>query len=191
MSAAGPGEDDVGTAACRGGHGMLCAMTVHEPMPAHPPVRVLFVCAGNICRSPTAEAVFRAMARRLAPQLAVEIDSAGTHGSHAGDAPDARAQAVARARGIDMSALRARQLVREDFERFDWILVMDRYNRAAALALAPAQRRQRLRLFMDFAPHLRQREIPDPYYGEAADFERVFELAEQASHGLLQALAAR
>src|SRR6185437_3381467 len=127
------------------------------------------VFAGNICRSPAAEAVFRALARELAPARAIEIDSAGTHGLHAGDAPDPRAQAVARARGVDMSRLRARRLVVEDFEHFDWILVMDRQNHAAALAMAPPQHRRRLRLFMEFAPHLRQREIPDPYYGEQAD----------------------
>lgn len=152
------------------------------------PVRVLFVCAGNICRSPTAEAVLRALAPQLAPELRLQIDSAGTHGLHAGDAPDARAQAVARARGVDMSRLRARRLVAEDFENFDWILVMDRQNLAAALAMAPARHRGRLRLFMEFAPHLPQREIPDPYYGEQADFERVFALAEQAARGLLREL---
>ena len=154
----------------------------------HRPVRVLFVCAGNICRSPTAEAVFRALAGELAPALSVEIDSAGTHGLHAGEAPDPRAQAVARARGVDMSQLRARRLVVEDFEHFDWILLMDRQNHAAALAMAPPQHRRRLRLFMEFAPQLRQREIPDPYYGEQADFELVFTLAEHAARGLLREL---
>ena len=153
------------------------------------PVRVLFVCAGNICRSPTAEAVLRSLARELAPQLLLEIDSAGTHGLHAGDAPDPRAQAVARAHGVDMSALRARQLMAEDFEHFDWILLMDRHNQAAATAMAPAQHRRRLRLFMDFAPHLGRREIPDPYYGEQADFELVFELSRAAARGLLRELA--
>jgi protein-tyrosine phosphatase len=152
------------------------------------PVRVLFVCAGNICRSPTAEAVLRALARELAPELRLEIDSAGTHGLHSGDAPDPRAQAVARARGVDMSQLRARRLVVEDFEHFDWILVMDRHNHAAAAAMAPLQYRRRLRLFMEFAPHVRHREIPDPYYGERADFELVFALAEQAARGLLREL---
>jgi protein-tyrosine phosphatase len=154
------------------------------------PVRVLFVCAGNICRSPTAEALVRALAPQLAPALALEIDSAGTHGLHVGDAPDARAQAVAQARGIDMSQLRARRLEAEDFEHFEWILVMDRHNHAAALSMAPPQYRRRLRLFMEFAPHRRHREIPDPYYGGQADFELVFELAEQAARGLLRELAA-
>jgi protein-tyrosine phosphatase len=151
-------------------------------------VRLLFVCAGNICRSPTAEAVFRALARQHAPNLPWEIDSAGTHGLHVGDAPDARAQAVALARGVDMSALRARRLIPEDFERFDWVLVMDRRNYAAARAIAPTPYRPRLRMLMDFASHLRRSEIPDPYYGEQADFELAFDLAEQAARGLLREL---
>lgn len=158
---------------------------------ARAPVRVLFVCMGNICRSPTAEAVFRSLAQRLSPDLAVEADSAGTSNYHAGRAPDERAQRVARARGIDMSALRARQLVAEDFSRFDWILVMDLRNREAALALAPPQHRHRVRLLLDYAPQLPLREIPDPYDGELSDFEQVFDLTEQASRGLLQALVAQ
>jgi protein-tyrosine phosphatase len=153
-----------------------------------PPVRVLFVCAGNICRSPTAEALFRAQAQRHAPQLRVEADSAGTHGLHAGHEPDPRAQAVARARGVDMSALRARALTAEDFERFDWILVMDRHNHTAARQIAPPRLRDRVRMLMEFAPQLGVREVPDPYYGEQKDFERVFELAEQATRGLLREL---
>ncbi|HEX4024953.1 MAG TPA: low molecular weight protein-tyrosine-phosphatase [Steroidobacteraceae bacterium] len=152
------------------------------------PVRVLLVCMGNICRSPTAEAVLRSLAARLAPDLAIEIDSAGTHGYHIGQPPDARAQEVARGRGIDMSGLRARQLVLQDFERFDWILVMDRDNHAATCLLAPPQHHHRVRLLLEFAPQLPLREVPDPYYGGVADFERVFELTEQAGRGLLQAL---
>jgi protein-tyrosine phosphatase len=155
------------------------------------PTRVLFVCMGNICRSPMAEAVFRSLAQRFWPDLSVEADSAGTHGFHVGRAPDQRAQRVARAHGIDMSARRARQLVAEDFDRFDWILVMDRQNQEAAMALAPPERRHRLRLLLDYAPQLELREIPDPYYGELRDFEHVFQLSEQAARGLLQALQCR
>ena len=154
-------------------------------------VRVLMVCMGNICRSPTAEAVLRSLAQRLAPDLALEVDSAGTHGYHVGQPPDSRAQDVARARGIDLSALRARQLVAQDFERFDWILVMDHDNHAAACRLAPPQHRRRVRLLLEFAPQCSLREVPDPYYGEVADFERVFDLADQAARGVLQALRER
>ncbi len=153
-------------------------------------LRVLFVCMGNICRSPTAQAVFGTLAARLAPALNVEADSAATHAYHLGAAPDERAQQVARARGIDMSGLRARQLVAEDFERFDLVLVMDRENWRAAAAVAPPSRHQRIRLLLDFAPDCPLREVPDPYYGELPDFERVFELTEQAARGLLQALQA-
>ncbi len=160
-----------------------------QPRPQPEPIRVLFVCMGNICRSPTAEAVFRALARRLAPELALEVDSAGTHDYHVGSAPDERAQEVARAHGIDMSGLRARLLVREDFERFDRVLAMDARTYRAALALAPREQRRRLRLFMDYAPQLQMREVPDPYYGGAEDFERVYLLTEQAAHGLLRELA--
>ena len=153
------------------------------------PVRVLFVCMGNICRSPMAEAQFRSLARRTWPDLAVEADSAGTHSYHVGHPPDERAQRVAYAHGIDMSAQRARRLLVEDFDRFDRILVMDLENLKAALALAPPRLRHRVRLLLDYAPQLALREIPDPYYGELADFERVFDLSEQAAQGLLQSLA--
>jgi protein-tyrosine phosphatase len=155
------------------------------------PTRILFVCMGNICRSPMAEAVFRSLAQRISPELAIEADSAGTSNYHAGLAPDRRAQRVARAHGIDMSALRARQLVADDFARFDWVLVMDRHNYEAALALAPPQHRHRVRLLLDYAPQLALREIPDPYDGDLSDFEQVFDLTEQAGRGLLQALAAQ
>jgi protein-tyrosine phosphatase len=154
------------------------------------PLRVLFVCMGNICRSPMAEGVFRWLAPRVRPDLAVEADSAGTHGYHVGRPPDERAQRVARAHGIDLSVLRARQLVAQDFDRFDQILVMDRRNHDTAMALAPPERQQRLRLLLDYAPQLALREVPDPYYGQLSDFERVFQLSEQAARGLLQSLAA-
>ena len=153
------------------------------------PLRVLFVCAGNICRSPTAAALFRAHAQRCAPQLQVEVDCAGTQGFHVGAPPDDRAQAVARARGLDISGLRARLLTAEDFERFDWIIAMDRRIRAAARRIAPKKHRRRVRLLMQFAPHLGVSEVPDPYYGEHTDFERAFELVDQATRGLLRSLS--
>lgn len=147
--------------------------------------RVLFVCLGNICRSPTAEGVLRA--RAAAAGVALQVDSAGTAGYNDGAPPDARAIAHARRRGIDLSGLRARQLQAEDFERFDHVLVMDRANLAAAARLCPAHRRERLQLFMAFAP-AQGDEVPDPYYGEAADFERVLDLCEAAADGLLARL---
>jgi protein-tyrosine phosphatase len=143
---------------------------------------------GNICRSPTAEAVFRAHVQRVAPELAIDIDSAGTHDYHVGRAPDPRAQRVASAHGIDMSVLRARLLTAQDCERFDWIVAMDRHNVQVAQRLAPRDRWDRIRLLLDYAPQQPLREVPDPYYGELADFELVFQLARQASEGLLQAL---
>jgi len=154
------------------------------------PTRILFVCMGNICRSPTAEAVFRELLKREAPQLAVELDSAGIHGLHVGEPPDRRAIAAARRRGIDMSSLRARQLQRGDFTRFDLILVMDEENHRDALTLAPTGEQRRIRRLLEFAPHAGA-EIPDPYYGGAAGFETVLDLIEAASHGLLRELRVR
>jgi protein-tyrosine phosphatase len=143
---------------------------------------------GNICRSPTAEAVFRAVAAREAPMLEIEADSAGTHDYHIGDPPDPRTQRVAMSHGVDMSGLRARLLTSEDTERFDHILVMDRQNLRAARALASAQRRDRIQLLLDYAPQQPLREVPDPYYGSDADFELVFQLTQQAASGLLRSL---
>jgi protein-tyrosine phosphatase len=153
--------------------------------------RVLFVCLGNICRSPTAEAVFRDLVQREASQLAIEVDSAGTHAYHAGSAPDERAIAAARRRGIDMSRLRARKVEATDFERFDLVLAMDEQNLQRLRQLAPATHRDRVRLFLDYAPQLRRRDLPDPYYGDATGFEEVLDLVEEAARGLLAARSAR
>lgn len=150
--------------------------------------RVLFVCLGNICRSPTAEAVFRELLRREPAGLAVEVDSAGTHGYHAGEPPDARAIAAAARRGIDMSELRARMVEPADFERFDLVLAMDEQNLRRLHRLAPAEHRHRLRLFLEYAPGLGRRDVPDPYYGGETGFEEVLDLVEAASRGLLAAL---
>jgi protein-tyrosine phosphatase len=146
---------------------------------------------GNICRSPTAEAVLRDIAGREAAGLALSIDSAGTHDYHVGAPPDLRTQAAARRRGLDMAHLRARQLEASDFERFDYVLVMDERNLADARAIAPRTYRARLQLFLEFAPELERREVPDPYYGAAPGFEEVLDLAEVASRGLLAALRAQ
>lgn len=154
-------------------------------------MRVLFVCLGNICRSPTAEAVFRAVAAREAPQLSIEIDSAGTAGYHIGDPPDPRSQEAARRRGYDMSPLRARIVQPADFERFDFILAMDRENLNALRQRAPAAARERIRLFLEFAQDVDTGEVPDPYYGGPNGFEEVLDLVEAAASGLIRHLRDR
>jgi protein-tyrosine phosphatase len=143
---------------------------------------------GNICRSPTAEAVFLHLAPQLAPELAVQVDSAATHSYHVGAAPDTRTQRVALQHGIDMSGLRARRLTAEDFERFDWIVVMDERNRADALELAPPKPRAQLHRLLDFAPGQPLRNVPDPYYGGPADFAQVLRLVELAVRGMIATL---
>jgi protein-tyrosine phosphatase len=148
-------------------------------------MRILFVCLGNICRSPSAEAVLRAIAAREAPELQIEVDSAGTAGYHIGDAPDSRSQAAALRRGYDMSPLRARIVEAADFERFDLILAMDTKNLEVLRKRAPAGYRERVRLFMEFAPDCGLDEVPDPYYGGPTGFEQVLDLVEEASRGLL------
>jgi protein-tyrosine phosphatase len=151
-------------------------------------MRILFVCLGNICRSPTAEAVFRHLLANVASDLEIEVDSAGIGSWHIGEPPDERAQAAARRRGFEMGELRARQIVREDFERFDLILAMDRENLAELRKRSPPQFRERVRLFLEYAPDLGEEEVPDPYYGGEAGFEAVLDLAEQAARGLLEHL---
>ncbi|MGH8229524.1 MAG: low molecular weight protein-tyrosine-phosphatase [Steroidobacteraceae bacterium] len=152
---------------------------------------ILFVCFGNICRSPTAEAVLRALAAREAPQLELSVDSAGTADYHVGRAPDARAQEAARRRGYDMSTLRARVIEPLDFQRFDLILAMDRNNWAGLREAAPRAARERVRMFLEYAADLDVVEVPDPYYGGANGFEEVLDLIEAASRGLLRHLLER
>jgi protein-tyrosine phosphatase len=151
-------------------------------------MKILFVCLGNICRSPSAEAVFRAIAAREAPELELEVDSAGTAGYHIGDAPDERSQAAARRRGYDMAPLRARVIEAADFERFDLILAMDTNNLEVLRRRAPTGYRERVRLFLEFAPDCGLDEVPDPYYGGPTGFEQVLDLVEEASRGLLSHL---
>jgi low molecular weight protein-tyrosine phosphatase len=154
-------------------------------------VRILFVCLGNICRSPTAEAVVRALAALETPELDVEVDSAGTAGYHVGDAPDPRMRAAAGRRGYNLEALRARIVEPADFERFDLILAMDRENLAVLQRRAPERARERVRLFLEFAPHAEPQEVPDPYYGGPNGFEEVIDLIESAARGLLSHLRQR
>ena len=151
--------------------------------------RVLFVCLGNICRSPTAEGVLRAIAAREFPGLALDVDSAGTADYHVGEPPDRRTVAAARRRGYDLAGLRARQVQPDDFSRFDYVLAMDRANLAGLERLQPKGASARLSLFLEFSTDASVLEVPDPYYGGVEDFERVLDLCESAARGLLSRLA--
>jgi protein-tyrosine phosphatase len=154
-------------------------------------VKILFVCLGNICRSPTAEAVLRAVAAREAPELGLEVDSAGTSGYHVGQPPDPRTRQAAARRGYDLTTLRARVVEPLDFERFDLILAMDRENLCVLQRRAPAAAHERLRLFLEFAPQGGAQDVPDPYYGGPNGFEEVLDLVESATRGLLTHLRQR
>ena len=159
-----------------------------QPVVPRSTYKVLFVCLGNICRSPTAEGVLRHLAAKEAPQLALEIDSAGTADYHIGAPPDARSQRAALKRGIDISGLKARQVAVDDFARFDLILAMDGENLRELQAMRPRNSRASLKLFLEYAPDLAQQDVPDPYYRDAAAFEEVLDLTSAASRGLLAAL---
>ncbi len=151
-----------------------------------PAPRILFFCMGNICRSPTAHGVLRAKLKAAGLERRVEVDSAGTHGYHAGEAPDARSQQHARRRGYELGDLRARRLEVDDFERFDLVLAMDADNLALAAQRCPQSRRERLQLLLPFAlgPEA-PRAVPDPYYGGAEGFEQVLDLVEAACEALV------
>ena len=148
-------------------------------------MKVLFVCMGNICRSPTAEGVFRKLTEDMSPELQLHIDSAGTHAYHVGEPPDHRAQTAARARGIDLSSIRARKVTSQDFELFDFVLAMDRLNYEHLATLCPDDYRDRLHLFLSFAEDIALDDVPDPYYGGPNGFEQVLDLVEAASLELL------
>lgn len=154
-------------------------------------VSVLFVCMGNICRSPTAHGVFRHLVQEQGLSDSIYIDSAGTHAYHVGEPPDPRAQSTALTRGIDMSDLRARRAIESDFEYFEYVLAMDHDNHALLEQLSPPDRKDRLSLFLEFAPQLGEMEVPDPYYGGIKGFEHVFDMIEAASHGLLDDIRKR
>ncbi len=151
-------------------------------------IGVLFVCTGNICRSPTAEGVFRALLDAEGLGEAIAADSAGTHGYHVGDAPDTRAQVAAARRGIDLSGQRSRLFGAGDFEIFDYVLAMDRMNYRTLSIACPPHARERLSLFLDFAPTLGLDEVPDPYYGGPNGFDDVFNICDAACRGLLKSL---
>jgi protein-tyrosine phosphatase len=173
----------IATAAGRAA-GYYCRVT-HDPQSS-----VLFVCMGNICRSPTAEGVFRAALTQVGLERSIHADSAGVGDWHVGQPPDRRAVLAAHKRGYDLSKLRARQVRSGDFERFGWILAMDLGNLRALEAMRPASYAGHLGLLLDFAPQAGLREVPDPYYGGTDGFERVLDLVEMASAELLQRLRA-
>jgi protein-tyrosine phosphatase len=151
-------------------------------------IKVLFVCMGNICRSPTAEGVFTKLVHDKKLTNHFVIDSAGTHAYHIGDAPDLRAQRAAKERGVNISHLRGRKVVFGDFEDFDFILAMDDDNHSILTEASPLEHRHKIHYFLAFAPELKTREVPDPYYGGAHGFEHVLNLVEAASEGFLQHL---
>ena len=145
---------------------------------------VLFVCMGNICRSPTAEGVFRHFLAEAGLQQSVVVDSAGTHAYHSGDSADARASAAAERRGYSLADIRARKVTAEDFEKFDYVLAMDRDNLALLIEQSDASHHHKISLFLQYAS-TSEDEVPDPYYGGATGFEKVLDLIEDASRGLL------
>lgn len=153
--------------------------------------KVLFVCMGNICRSPTAEGVFRRQVVAAGLSDMIVIDSAGTHDYHIGKPPDNRAQQAALKRGYDLSGLRGRQVALRDFQEFDYILAMDTDNLSYLQKNCPQQQQHKLNLLMEFSENFSQRKVPDPYYGGAQGFENVLDMVEDAATGLLQKIQSR
>ncbi len=151
--------------------------------------RILFVCLGNICRSPTAEVVFRSAARQAGLSSLVDVESAGLGPWHAGNPPDYRSIEHARRRGYDLTMLRARQIQVTDFDRYHWILAMDRAIYRELEAMRPDHFRGELHLFLDLAPHLGTRDVPDPYDDGPEGFERALDLIEQGSEAFAASLA--
>ena len=151
---------------------------------------VLFVCMGNICRSPTAEAVFRTLVAREHLSDRIVVDSAGTHDYQLGEPPDPRAIATARRSGYLLGDRAARQVERDDFQRFAWVIAMDRHNLRSLATLRPRSYAGHLGLLLDFAPELGLRDVPDPYHGAQEDFDRALDLIERATPALLGAVRA-
>lgn len=154
-------------------------------------IKVLFVCMGNICRSPTAEGVFRQMLQERCLDGRIEVDSAGTHGYHVGETPDPRTQRAAAARGYDLSSIRARKVTPPDLEYFDLVLAMDRNNLEVLRCMCPPELSGRLGLFMDYARNFDDDEVPDPYYGLGHGFDLVIDMVEDAAKGLLDDMEKR
>ncbi|HEX8980950.1 MAG TPA: low molecular weight protein-tyrosine-phosphatase [Parasulfuritortus sp.] len=153
--------------------------------------KVLFVCMGNICRSPTAEGVFRKTVQEAGMADHIEIDSSGTHAYHVGSAPDARARQAAAGRGYDLSGLIGRQVDASDFERFDYILAMDMENLENLHRRCPDEHRHKLALFLTYSTRYKDKEVPDPYYGGAQGFDLVLDMVEDAAAGLLADIRGR
>ncbi len=151
-------------------------------------IKVLFICMGNICRSPTAEGVFTRLIKSEKIDKQFIIDSAGTHAYHVGDAPDLRAQKAAKDRGIDLAKIRARKVIVGDYEDYDYLLVMDTDNYDLVMEFCPAEYKHKVKYFLEYAPHLDTIEVPDPYYGGKYGFERVLDMVEEASIGFLNTL---
>lgn len=151
-------------------------------------IKVLFVCTGNICRSPTAEGIFRHLIEIEGLGAKFGADSAGTHGYHVGEPPDQRTVKAAAARGFDLSGLRARKVHRDDFRAFDFVLAMDRSHYTHLEALRPEGAQAQLKLFLDYHPDGTLQDVPDPYYGGQEGFERVLDMVEQTSRALLTQL---
>ena len=151
-------------------------------------MKILFVCLGNICRSPTAEGVFRKLASDSPLAGSLEIDSAGTVGFHAGHPPDPRSIEHAALRGVDLRNLRAREVIAADFEQFDQVIAMDERNVAHLKSICPARHIGKIKLLLAFADTCKLREVPDPYYGAAGDFELALDVIEEGSRGLVNYL---
>lgn len=152
--------------------------------------KVLFVCLGNICRSPTAEGVFRHQVEEMGLSDRVHVDSAGTSNYHPGKAPDPRSSQAAKQRGIDLTMLRARQVRGEDFKTFDWIVAMDEANLESLRERCPSEHQHKLSLLLDHTPGSKLREVPDPYYGDEDGFEHVLDLLEVGVRNLLHKVQA-
>ena len=154
-------------------------------------VNVLFVCMGNICRSPTAEGVFFDRLKEKGLDNLIGVDSAGTHAYHVGESPDPRSQSTALKRGVNLANIKSRKAVSKDFEYYDYVLAMDRDNYQGLEKICPPGSEHKLHLFLSYAPNLEYDEVPDPYYGGPVGFDRVLDMIEEASDGLLQDIQLR
>ncbi|VAW81683.1 Low molecular weight protein tyrosine phosphatase [hydrothermal vent metagenome] len=154
-------------------------------------IRVLFVCMGNICRSPTAQGVFERLVKEAGLEASITIDSAGTHAYHVGEPPDRRATQAAAVRGIDLTPQRARRVCEKDFESFDYVLAMDHDNLEDLRAICPAHVQERICLLLDYSETDQSGDVPDPYYGGAQGFDHVLDLVEEGARGLLENIRQR